>query len=97
MNQGLPTKWRWFTTSEREPLPLAGAQHNENSTEKLSFLFFCGGGCEAIIFLEPRINVRSVQPSVSRRQEANANTDVTRRTRTATDALKTAVETCAMC
>ena len=53
--------------------------------------------CEAIVFLEPRINVRSAQHCVSRKQEANANTDATRRTRTTTDALKTAVEVCALC
>ena len=40
--------------------------------------------------------MRSVQHHVSRRQEANINTDVTRRTRTTTDALKTAVEVGAM-
>ena len=33
------------------------------------------GKCEIALFLEPRINVQSVQHCVSRRQQANINSD----------------------
>ena len=44
------------------------------SSHEAKRVFFTGIKCESALFLEPNINMRSVQHCASRRQEANTNT-----------------------